>query len=797
MLPSLIAWPSILLLALSCVLWVQQAQAQMHSPGASSPQVDKATASADERVYQIEPGPLGSVLNRLADAAGVLFVADARLIQGKTSPGVQGTYGLRQAFASALEGSGLALVQEGMRFGLRSVEAPVQLSELPPVTAQARTQGSGYQSQRAEVALRTPTPLIDVPQSVTVLPRALLDDQAPRSMAEALRWVPGVGAAQGEGNRDTPVFRGTSSTADFLFDGLRDDVQYYRDFYNIERVEVLKGPNAMLQGQGSVGGLINRVGKEPQWRTHRELAVQAGSWAQRRATLDWEQRFSDTLAGRLNVMAEGANSWRDGFWLRRSGVNPVLAARLSRDTRVTVGVEHFEDERLDDRGIPSWNGKPVNTGRGTFFGNPDQSISRIRLDAANALIEHDLGEGSSLSNRTRYAYYDKFFRNVFAGAVTQDGANVILTAHDSQTHRRNLFNQTDLTLPVQWGRWRHLLLTGLELGVQDGDNWRQTGYFRRSPYTVPLSDPTSHEPVSFRASTNDPDSHSRSETAAVYLQDQIRWSPQWLAVLGLRHDHLDTRVRDRRQGLDLGSRDRLWSPRAGLIYQPVPTVSAYVNHSIGYMPRAGEQLLSLNSRNQALKPEKYVNLEVGAKWTVREGLDATVAAFQSRRHNVAVAIGDPATTTRFDLVEGQRSRGLELGLSGAISSRWQVSGGYAYQDARLLSTTSPAAREGATLAHLPRHSASLWSRFSLSPQWAAGLGVSYRGRVFTSTDNTVVLPDYARMDGALYYQSGPALKLQLNAENLLDQRYYAFAHSNNNITPGSPRAFRLSLITAF
>lgn len=791
LLPRSPALTGALLFAVLCCVGAQAAQAQGELPAL------KAGAPVPQARYQLEPGPLATVLSRLADMAGVLFVADARWLQGLDSPGVPGADSLLQAFEQALAGSGLVLTQEGSRYGLRRAQALAQLAELPPVKTHARAQTMGYQAPLITAALRTDAPLSEVPQSVTVLPRALLDDLAPRSMAEALRWVPGVGSAQGEGNRDTPVFRGTSSTADFLFDGMRDDVQYYRDVYNVERLEVLKGPNAMLQGRGSVGGLINRVGKEPQWRTHRELTLQAGSWAQRRATMDWDQRFSESLAGRLNVMAEAAHSWRDGFWMRRSGFNPVLAARLSRDTRLTMGLEHFEDHRLDDRGIPSWNGKPVRTGPGAFFGNPDESISRLRMDAASAVLEHDLGEGRSISNRTRYAYYDKFFRNAFAGSVRSgaQGLEVALTAHDSQTHRRNLFNQTDLTVPLQWGTWNHLLLAGIELSIQDGDNWRQTGYFVRSPYRVPVSDPTSHEPVVFRASANDPSSRSHSKTAAVYLQDQIRWSPHWLAVLGLRHERLDTHMKDRTQGLDLASLDQLWSPRAGLIYQPVSTLSLYVNHSIGYMPRAGDQMISLNVGNQALKPEKYTTLEMGAKWAVREGLDATAAIYRSHRSHAAVP--DPVVPNQYWLVDGQLVRGVELGLSGAVTSSWQVSGGYTYMDARLLSTLSAAGRVGAVLAHAPRHSLSVWNRFLLAPEWALGLGVSYRGRVFTSTDNSVVLPEYARVDAALYYQPSPGLTLQLHAENLLDQRYYAFAHSNNNITPGSPRALRLSLITAF
>lgn len=763
---------------------------------AGLPAVGVLAAGPLPRSYEVPPGPLATALSQLAEQAGVVFAADARLTQGKASPGVSGHLDLPDAFARVLDGSGLELTQEDGIYGLKPVrEVGGSLAPLPLVVARAPQAAEGYAAARTRSATRTDTPLQELPQSITVLTRQQIDDLGVQSVAELLRWVPGVGAAQGEGNRDTPVFRGSASTSDFLFDGMRDDVQYYRDLYNVERVEVLRGPNAMLMGYGGVSGLINRVGKTPGWQPQREFALQVGAWDNRRATLDWNQPLGEAWAGRLNAMLEDSQGYRDGVQLRRFGVNPTARVRLDGHAQLTLGLEYFEDERTADRGIPSSRGRRLPVDIATFFGNPDDSVSRLRMRAAYAYYERDLGDGWQLSNRTRFADHDKFFQNVFPGTVRPTGAptEVALSAHNSQTTRRNAFNQTSLAMPVRQGRWQHLLLAGLDLGRQDSSNARETGYFGNGGTVlyVPVDAPTWRAPLRFRRAASDPDADARTDSVAAYLQDQLRWSPHWLAVLGLRFEDIETRVNDRRAGRQLASRNQVWSPRAGLIYQPDETLSFYANYGVGYLPRSGEQFTALTPANQTLQPEQYETREVGAKWLPRPQLSLTAALFETRRTRVAVAV--PNVPDTLALVDGQRTRGLELGISGPLAARWQVSGGYAYQEGRVLSSLSPTARAGATLPHVPRHSVSLWNRWTLDERWAAGLGVSGQSGVFASTDNTVRLPGYGRVDAALFFQPAPRLHLQLNVENLLDRRYDAFAHNNNNITPGAPLAWRLVL----
>ncbi|WP_326540901.1 TonB-dependent siderophore receptor [Pseudorhodoferax sp.] len=765
------------------------------------------------RDWRIPAGPLGSALAQLAAEAGVLFSADARLLDMRTTPGLQGRYALPQAFGRLLEGSGLELVQEGPRYTLRQAAAappataPARPAEaagpptvLPLVTVRALAIGSepGYTSATPPALARTDTPAQELPQSLTVLTQDFIQDLAVQQIAELLRYVPGVGAAQGEGNRDTPVFRGLSSTAAFLVDGLRDDMQYYRDLYNVERVEALRGPNAMMVGHGAVAGLINRVSKVPDWTERRELSWATGEGRQQRVTLDTTQTHGTDVASRLNLLYEESDGWRDHFHLRRLGVNPVLAWRLPGQAQLTLGFEHFQDQRTDDRGIPSWNGRPVDTGRTSFFGNPDESSTWVRVNALNAQLDLDLGDGQRLRSRLRHADYDKFFQNVFAGSVRQNGERfeVALLAHNSRMRRQNTTSQTDLTWTWNPGRVEHQLLAGVELSRQAGDNRRETGFFGASDTVlyVPVSQPTSFAPLSWRQLPTDPDSRSEARVLGLYLQDQIRLAPGWQATLGMRHDSLSVDLQDHALGRALSSQDQLWSPRAALLWQPHTALSFYAGTSIGHAPRAGEQLSALTQGNQALRPEQFVNHELGAKWRPRTGLEASAALYQLDRRNVAVT--DSATGTQ-TLVGGQRTRGLELGLSGSWRPGWQLMGAYAWQDSRVRTALSPAAPAGATMPHVPRHSLSLWNRVTLTPQWAVGLGASVRGMVFASTDNSVRLPGYARVDAALFYTPAPGLRAQLNVENLLDRRYFAFAHSNNNTMPGAPRMFRLALTTAF
>jgi catecholate siderophore receptor len=657
-----------------------------------------------------------------------------------------------------------------------------------------------YKAKRSTSATKTDTLLIDTPQSITVITKELIRDQDLRSMNDIARYVPGISVAQGEGNRDTLVFRGNGSTGDFFIDGIRDDVQYYRDFYNIDSVEALKGSNAMIFGRGGSGGIINRVSKQAEWKNIGDISVTAGSWNNRRFTIDAGNALNQDVALRVNAMWDQSDSFRKGFNSKRSGINPSIAIRAGENTSINLNAEIYKDERVADRGIPSFQGKPLVTNNSTFFGNAELSPTWSNAKSLSSLIEHDFGNGWTLRNRSRFSDYDKFYQNVYPGAVSSNGTTVAIGAYNNATQRKNFFNQTDFMFTAQLGQIQHQLLAGLELGQQDTDNKRNTGYFlsvspTATSINVPVSDPIVRTAVTFKQSASDATNNSKANTRAIYIQDQIKFSPQWQAILGLRLDSFDVDFLNLRSNEKISVQDNPVSPRAGLIFKPSNNMSLYSSYSISFVPRAGDQLSSLNASNKAFDPEKFTNIELGMKWDISSNLNATAAIYQLDRSNVAMT--DPLNTSKTILVDAQRSQGLEVALAGNVTEQWNIMLAYAYQDAKITKNLSSSIKAGATLAQVPTNSASIWNRYQFNDAWSAGLGVSYTGERFPSTDNTVVLPAYTRVDGALFYTLSNTMKLQLNIENIFNKNYYASAHNNNNITPGAPRNFKIGLHTQF
>ena len=298
----------------------------------------------------------------------------------------------------------------------------------PADTHEARTGTVGYLATRTSSATKTDTALLNVPQSVTVLTNQFIRDQNFQSVGDAIRYVPGVIPHQGEGNRDDVVIRGQRSNADFFINGIRDDVQYYRDLYNIQSIEVLKGPNALIFGRGGGGGIINRIRKEADGVPIKEITVQGGSYDNRRVSIDTGGAVNENVAARINAMYEKSDTFRDYVNLERYGINPTVTIR-GDDTKVKLSYEYFHDERTADRGIPSLGTippatrfsptVPYPTNPSTFFGNPDQSYAKVDAHIADAVIEHDFNNGLTVKNSSRYAYYDKFYQNVYPGSAVK------------------------------------------------------------------------------------------------------------------------------------------------------------------------------------------------------------------------------------------------------------------------------------------------------------------------------------------------------------------------------------------
>ena len=674
-----------------------------------------------------------------------------------------------------------------------AVETEVVVGGGEPIIVEG--QRSSYGAKSTSTATKTDTPIRDIPQALTIITKAQIDDQGLRSIADLVTLVPGASAGTGESNRDQIVLRGNNTTADFFINGLRDDVQYFRDFYNVERVEVLKGPNAMIFGRGGGGGIVNRVTKQTSFSAANAFDIGTTSFGGVRTTGDVDFTLTDKVGLRVNGLYEQGESFRRHVDLTRYGIAPTIGFAVGPDSRIDLSYEYFHDRRTTDRGVPSVTDpagidKPLKGFDRTFFGDPDASDANTDVHLFGASVEHKIADGVTLRNRTLFGDYNKFYQNVYPTNLDEATNEVVLGAYNSTNDRRNLINQTDLVWETRLGGMDHTLLAGVELGRQSSRNLRLTGTLIGGN-RVPLSDPTVDTNVVYAPSATDANNRSTATVAAIYLQDQVEIAPWIELVAGLRFDRFKLDVRDfTSHGGDFARTDNLWSPRLGLVLKPTDRLSLYASYSRSYLPQSGDQFGGLTVTTEALKPERFDNIELGAKWEPIDGLLATAAIYQLDRSNTRAT--DPANPQLTVLTGEQRSRGLELGVERSITDRWQISAGYAWQEAEIRETTT-AAPAGRKVALVPKHSFALWTRYDVTRSLGLGAGVTARSKSFASISNQVVLPGYARVDAAAFFKVTRGVEAQLNVENLFGADYFPAAHNDNNIAPGAPRNAKLTL----
>jgi len=658
-----------------------------------------------------------------------------------------------------------------------------------------------YLKKRTSTATKTDTRIRDIPQSISVVTDEQIKDQSILGLTDAIKYSPGVMAGQGEGNRDSVWFRGNQSTSDLFLDGVRDDVQYYRDLYNIDRVEVLMGPNGMIFGRGGVGGVINRVVKEANWESKNEFRIQGGAYDHKRSSIDLNNQINETLAVRVNALIEDSGSFRQGVESERKAINPTFTFKPSDKTKIVIGTEYFNDKRIGDRGIPSvqngLQGYPYPTSRSTFFGNALQSHNQAIIKNGYAIIDHTFDNGLLLKNHTRYSDYDKYYENVYANSSVGANGKVTIDGYFDDTQRQNFFNQTDLIYNFNTGSVSHKLLTGLEIGVQQNQNYR---IVNNAPDPTPFAS-NPHALLTWK-SNRDRDTATDIYNQAIYFQDQIHLNEQYQIIAGLRYDKFKTKFND--NVLNANSalvNDEFLSPRVGLVYKPIEPVSIYTNYSLSYLPRTGEQLTSLTSSNKSFDPEKFTNIEAGIKYDLLQSFSISSAIYRLERSKMAIT--DPSNSSNTIIVDGQATKGFELGFAGKLFDAYNMYGGYTYQDAEITKTQGTGSTQitsGTSLGHVPKHTFSLWNKYEFNDTWSAAFGIISRSDMYaaTPTSSTAVnLPGYARLDAAIFANINKQTKLQLNIENLLDKTYYQSAHNNNNIMYGYPLTGRATLTYTF
>ncbi len=661
-------------------------------------------------------------------------------------------------------------------------------------------------------AVKTPTPIIDIPQSLSVITQEQIERQSFTSIGDVLRFTPGLSISQGEGHRDAIIIRGIQTTADFFLDGVRDDVQYFRPLYNLERIEVLRGSNALLFGRGGGGGVINRVTKRPVFdEQFTGLIASVDTFGAYNFAGDVNYALNDTVSFRLNAFYEDLDNHRDFFGGERYAINPTAAFKVTPDTELLLSYEYVSDDRVVDRGVPSRNvdggpDVPLEGFDNTFFGSPEENFTTLEAHILRARIDHTFSDTLRGNITAQYADYDKLYQNLFPSeeVVVTDGTitEVELDGYRDVTDRENLIIQANLVGEFQTWSLGHTILIGAEYGDQDTANARDDNVFEVNgddQFFVPFTDPLVIPAFAFSNPVRDRE--SQVQFVSVYVQDQIDVTDWLKLIAGVRYDRFDIDVLDiieENDGDGLGGNfsrvDEEFTPRLGAIFKPADNVSLYVSYSETFLPRSGDQFLTLTLDTQSTRPQFFENTEIGLKWDLTPSLSFTMALFDLDRESFTSV--DPEDQGQVIVIEGSQTQGIELQLTGNLTEWWFVAAGYSYLDGEV-ERTDASGNNGNRTRQTPENMFSMWNNFQVTPKLGLGLGLTHQGSFFAQEDNSVEVPGYTRVDAALYYDVVDNVRIQVNLENLLDTDYFPDAHSNDNISTGEPLNARFTISARF
>ncbi len=672
---------------------------------------------------------------------------------------------------------------------------PSDIIVLPDIEVTAPPENA-YKSDAATVGSKIEMPIRDIPQSVSVVKEELIESQNAFSLRDALKNVSGLTIAAGEGGRtgDSITLRGFAAHSDTYLDGVKDNGQYFRDTFFLERIEVLKGSSSILFGRGSTGGVINEVSKKPLPETLAIGDFTYGSFDFKRATLDVGAAPLNTVALRLNGLWQDADSFRDFNFTDRWGVAPAVRLTVGPDTDLTFNFLHQEEDSVFDYGVPMFRGEPAEVPIERFYGFPEDRLQEFDVNIVTAAFSHRFTSDFSVKNSFRFGDYERFYRTHLFGAVTDLGSastvgrvqSLRLSAQD------NYYNQTDFVLTKPVLGFTNTLMFGVEVGWED--------------FTFRSKDSNDVAPISIFAPTVTPtvgagrandfsgilatDRITDTETVAGYVLDQFEITPEWKLLGGARYDVFEAEQDDRVATDDFSRTDKEWSPRGGIVWQPTDWQSYYFSYGSSFNPSA--EALSLNVANGNLPPEDNRNFEVGAKLDLLNGrLAANVALFRLEKTNARTT--DPNDPTFNVLAGEQRTDGFELELAGEILPHWDISVAYALLDAEVVESNTTAtgsvsglskSLQGKEPINVPDHSGVVWTSYRLSDNWEVGGGVFFATERFTDSVNEVTLPGYARLDAVLAYHQ-KHFDVQLNVFNLADTEYFESGQTLSAL-PGIP-----------
>jgi len=692
-----------------------------------------------------------------------------------------------------------------------ALAAPAAWAQTPPQGAEQK-EGQGdvplpgvdVRGQRNQYKIEEPSlyklpdPIKDTPQSITVIPEEVLDERALFTLRDALRTVPGISLAAGEGGGrqgDNLTLRGFPAGNDIYIDGVRDLGQYARDTFNLESVEVLKGPSSVLFGRGSTGGIINQVSKSPKLTPFYELSGTVGSGPQGRATLDLNQPLGGSGALRLNLMGfKGDTPGRDEVTSERWGVAPAFGIGLNGPTRLVVSYFYQGDDNLPDYGLPYLRRGPAPVDPNNFYGLPERDYEHDDIHIATLRVEHDFNESFRLRNTLRLALIERGSLISIPAIVGTPSPTTPLGAilvSRTGTQRAQLdqsvLNTTELVVKLDTWRFKHTLVGGVEASRETSDVRRYT--FTGVP-TTSLTNPDPFANLSGMRRAKNFDGSSAATSVGVYAVDEMAITEQWKIMGGLRYDLFDADFRNRFAAQKLSRTDEALSPRAALVFLPTKIQTYYFSYGTSFNPSA--EALTLNLNNAGTEPEKNETFELGAKWDLLGGaLGIRTAVFRTYKNNARTT--DPELGVQ--VTEGkQRVQGVELEVVGRVLPGWNVWLSYTYLDSRILESLdvqSGIPIQGHRLANVPESSASLWTTYDFNPQWQVGGGAVFVDRRLANNDNLNVVPSYVRGDASVAYRPIKPLELRLNVINIADERYFDAIHPGH-VIPGNARTFLLT-----
>ncbi|MBF8727687.1 TonB-dependent receptor [Pseudomonas putida] len=666
--------------------------------------------------------------------------------------------------------------------------ATTTLPELS-VTAESERDKDSPRVREVSTATRTATAVRAVPQAVDTVKTSQVLDYGSTTLGKALEGIPNV--SSGADTRfDSVRIRGFEAGNDFYLDGVRDDSQYIRDLHSIERVDVLKGPAAVLYGRGGQGGIVNRISKAPEAGRRSTLEARAGSEDLRSLYADLSADPSDTVSLRLNMGNQDNNSFRDGVDGSRQLFAPSVSWQVTPALNWLVQYEYSRFNRTPDRGIPGVDGRPANVSRSTTYGDTQRDFIDDQAQSLRSRLNYELNDAWQLRHTLSLFKLDSEFDNTYPTAYNPSNGTVTRQRWQQDLNTRNLFNTLEAEGTFDTLGLGHTLLLGLEFGSQRRDPTLYTAAAAnaggRPVPPVDLYDPDrsrQHNGRMVMSSNN----HTVVQSRGLYLQDQLRLNDQWQLLAGVRFDEFDVQTTNKVRSLSEKQSSRTTSPRIGVVYTPWQDHSFYASWSKTFSP-VGGGLIGItpgapgNSNETA--PELTRQKEVGVKsdW-FDQRLTTTLAVYELELYNRRTRDPlDPEVTLLSGL---QRSRGIELTAMGNVVGNWYVRGGVGLQDATIVKDNN--GQQGNRINDVAKRNASLFVTWKPELGWYAETGLTLVGQRYADNQNTTVLPGYGRWDALAGYRT-QEWDVRAALSNIADRTYYSSATSAAQIQVGDPRS---------